>query len=170
RPKSCLEFVDDLTSTKPLPTPTVVAAAGNDWWYVQYTDADERARLVKGKVSGIRRSLKEGRLGDAGRVLICRTKNRAYGQLHSHVEFRDLVDGGSEEAARPARNETFTPTPAEAGFGTHENITLPKGAAARRPHIPLVASGTPALDWLKLALLVAFAVGLGILTALLVPK
>jgi serine/threonine protein kinase len=171
RPRSCAEFIDDLTSTKPIPTPLPGPAPSADWWYVQYTDDDGRARLVKGKVSGIRRSIKEGRLGDASRVLVCRTKNGAYGPLRTFNEFRDLFPIECPDATKERDSSTFTPTPEERGYGTDENIKLPERRAAhRRPHIPLAADRSNALDWLKLGLLIAFAIGLGIMTALLVPK
>jgi serine/threonine protein kinase len=72
RPNSCSEFVDDLTGSKPIPAQTEEAVK-EPWWYLQYTDEEGKPHLVKGRMSGIRRSVKEGRLGDVDKVLFCRT-------------------------------------------------------------------------------------------------
>jgi serine/threonine protein kinase len=162
RPQTCAEFMDDLTTTQPVPA--APASTASEWWYVQYADPDGRPHLVKGKVSAIRRSIKEGRLGDPQRVLLCRTKKGAYGPLRSYAEFRDLAP--PEVAARTQPNPALTPTPEESGLGTDEQVALPERRGYRL-HIPLAVANAPSSDWLKLALLVGFAVGLGVLTALL---
>src|SRR4051794_17032178 len=66
RPLSCREFVEDLTghSTRRLPT-TDSSAPINELWYLVYEDDEGVPHTVKGTTSAIRRSLKEGLLGDA---------------------------------------------------------------------------------------------------------
>jgi serine/threonine protein kinase len=163
RPASCLGFVQDLTSTETLPVARPEEPP--DWWYLQYSDEEGRPRLVKGKVSGIRRSIKEGRLGDVRKVSVCRTKKGDYGPLRDYAEFRDLLPPEPQRAT----SHTFTPTPAEAGLGTDEQIVLPpekKDTPAWSPSI----GGAVAWEWIKLALLVGIAIGSGVLLATLLPR
>ena len=56
-----------------------------------YKDEEEVVHTVKGTMNGIRRSLKEGLLGDAGNVRISRSKGGPFEALKNHPEFRDLV-------------------------------------------------------------------------------
>jgi serine/threonine protein kinase len=92
RPTSCREFIEDLTghSTRKL-TPLGDAGDVQDVWYLVYTDEEDVMRTVKGTLQGIRRSLKEGHLGDAGNIRAARTKMGPFEPLRQHPEFRDLV-------------------------------------------------------------------------------
>jgi serine/threonine protein kinase len=92
RPASCREFVEDLTghSTRRL-SPAEGAAASQDLWYLVYKDEDGAVHTVRGSSSGIRRSLKDGHLGDASNVRASRTKSGPFEPLRNHAEFRDLV-------------------------------------------------------------------------------
>jgi eukaryotic-like serine/threonine-protein kinase len=91
RPASCREFIEDLTghSTRKITPSTELAV--QDVWYLFYTDDDNVTRTVKGTLQGIRRSLKEGVLGDASNVRAARAKSGPFEVLRKHPEFRDLV-------------------------------------------------------------------------------
>jgi len=75
RPDSCREFVEDLTgqSTRKAPTPAEADGAVQDTWFLQYHDETGESHMVKGSMESIRRSLKEGLLGDASNVVASRS-------------------------------------------------------------------------------------------------
>jgi len=163
RPDSCREFVEDLTgqSTRKTPAPEADGAV-QDTWFLQYQDETGETHMVKGSMEGIRRSLKEGLLGDAGNVVASRSKSGQFLPLRSHPEFRDLVVSAaplsssgsgttavpSSKAATPAGGVRVpTPTPSS---GQHQAI----------PHIPLELTGSRN-EWIIWAVLLGIAVALG---------
>ncbi len=96
RPSSCREFVEDLTgkSTRRLPSAEDNNfGASPDLWYLVYKDEVGTTHTVKGTIAAIRKSLREGLLGDASNVRASRTKTGAFENLRSYPEFRDLVVG-----------------------------------------------------------------------------
>ena len=119
RPASCREFVEDLTghSTRRVPATMSDAAIGELWYLVYQDDAGER-HTVKGTTSAIRRSLKEGLLGDADNVRASRSKAGPFEPLPVYPEFRDLVLAASLPGGDP----------------TDATPAAPPAAAARRPH------------------------------------
>jgi serine/threonine protein kinase len=92
RPTTCREFVEDLTghSTRRLPT-TDSSAPLHEFWYLVYKDDVGVTHTVKGTTAAIRRSLKEGLLGDASNVRAARSKTGPFESLREFPEFRDLV-------------------------------------------------------------------------------
>jgi serine/threonine protein kinase len=94
RAATCREFIEDLTghSTRRITaTNTDNEEEPADLWYMIYKDEDDVVHTVKGTMNGIRRSLKEGLLGDAGNVRVSRSKAGPFESLKNHPEFRDLV-------------------------------------------------------------------------------
>src|SRR5262249_50064100 len=93
RPANCLEFVEDLVghSTKELCGVDTAIDGNKDHWYMVYTDDVGTVHTAKGTIKGIRRSLREGLLGDAENVRVARTKQGPFESLRSFAEFRDLV-------------------------------------------------------------------------------
>src|SRR5438132_3303966 len=83
RPASCREFVEDLTgrSTRKLTAIEQSATGEKSVWYLVYQDDEGSTHTVKGTVAAIRRSLKEGPLGDASNVRACRTKKGQFEPL-----------------------------------------------------------------------------------------
>jgi serine/threonine protein kinase len=114
RPATCREFVEDLTgrSTRKI-TETSVNGAMHDLWYLVYLDETGVNHTVKGSMFAIRKSLKEGLLGDASNVRVARTKAGPYEPLQTHPEFRDLV-------IKPAVMQ-LTPKP---GLATPPDVTM----------------------------------------------
>jgi serine/threonine protein kinase len=172
RPSSCQEFIDDLTSATPRKFPIKIKeVAGNDLWYLQYRDEEGKLHMVKGKMSGIRRSLKEGRLGDAVNVVVCRTKTGAFGPLRSYPEFRDLAGGDSSTASHrrdtPPSPLNLPSTATDSGMGSDDPISVRE---TQMPLIPLETSRSQTLEWVKLAILVGLAVGTGVVAALMFPR
>src|SRR5262249_54508944 len=92
RPKSCREFVEDLTghSTKRVAAPQS-PAPDQDLWFLVYKDDQGAMHTVKGSTSAIRRSLKDGLLGDASNIRASRTKTGPFEQLRGYPEFRDML-------------------------------------------------------------------------------
>jgi eukaryotic-like serine/threonine-protein kinase len=92
RPTSCREFVEDLTGKSTRRLPSVDSnAPQQELWYLVYKDEAGTPNTVKGTVAAIRRSLKDGLLGDASNVRASRSKSGPFEPLHSYAEFRDLV-------------------------------------------------------------------------------
>jgi serine/threonine protein kinase len=173
RPASCQEFIDDLTTTTPRKFPVKIKEApGNELWYLQYRDEQGKLHMVKGKMSGIRRSLKEGRLGDASNVVVCRTKTGSFGPLKRYPEFRDLIaharpTSSSRRDTPPSPLNLPSTATDSAMDGSDDPISL---RDTQLPLIPLPTTRSHTLEWVKLSALVAVAVGAGVLAALLFPK
>jgi serine/threonine protein kinase len=125
RPASCREFIEDLTghSTRRLTPMETGTGVSKDLWFLVFKDEDGVLHTVKGSTPGIRQSLKEGRLGDAGNVRASRAKSGPFELLRNHAEFRDLVVEPAP-AAVPAAAAAVPPTVA---------VPVPPSAALARP-------------------------------------
>jgi len=161
RPASCREFVEELTGQGKLASPSVEGPT-QDLWYLLYKDEEGARHMVKGTLSAIRRSLKDGLLGDAANVRASRTKTGTFEQLRSLREFRDLVAAPATGDAA-AKAGAAAAMPGEAGVSKKSS---PKQSSSG-PHIPLDARKSKSLEWLKLIALLALAMGAGVLLTLL---
>jgi serine/threonine protein kinase len=178
RPSTCREFIEDLTghSTKRV-GPVAGGPNEQDLWYLVYKDDQGSMHTVKGSTSAIRRSLKEGLLGDAGNVRASRAKTGPFEQLRGYPEFRDMIvaptpatmpAGGSTPATQPV------PTPVNAAqtrrVPTINPMPIPPGSSPPAPHIDL-GGDTPAnLEWLKWVMLALVAVLSALIALLVFPK
>lgn len=92
RAASCREFVEDLTGqgTRRISAATT-GVEPRDQWFLVYKDDDGVVHTVRGTTSGIRKSLREGLLGDAGNIRIGRDKQGPFDPLRDRAEFRDLL-------------------------------------------------------------------------------
>ncbi len=189
RPATCREFVEDLTghSTRRVPT-TENNASLADLWYLVYQDETGDKHTVKGTTPAIRRSLKEGLLGDAANVRTSRSKAGPFEILQTFPEFRDqiLVLPGEKgeppavgpSAALPAVDANL---PAARTKSTHREDTAPPGQLPRvgspaseteaAPHITLNTSRPAGAgwEWLTWAGLIALAVGSALAAYYLIP-
>jgi eukaryotic-like serine/threonine-protein kinase len=114
RPATCREFVEDLTghSTRRVAT-TSAGAGGVDLWYLIYQDDEGTTHTVKGNTTAIRRSLKDGHLGDAENVRGSRSKTGPFEPLTGYPEFRDLLVTAAAlpmPGVTPPRGELPAPT------------------------------------------------------------
>jgi serine/threonine protein kinase len=91
RAASCEEFLEDLKGLSGIHSPTQTPLPDMDAWYLLYTDEDGVVHTIKGSSVGIRRSLREGLLGDAANVRIGRNKTGPFEPLRQHPEFRDYL-------------------------------------------------------------------------------
>ncbi|HEY7427953.1 MAG TPA: serine/threonine-protein kinase [Gemmataceae bacterium] len=138
RPASCREFIEDLTGRSTRRLQAVDSAVPQqELWYLVYKDETGQAHTVKGTMTAVRRSLKDGLLGDASNVRAARTKAGPFESLRGHPEFRDLV----VEAAPLSIPQPSTPrqTPS-----SDETVVAPKSsnqettpAVPRKPNISL---------------------------------
>jgi serine/threonine protein kinase len=130
RPGTCREFVEDLTGHSTRRLPSVDSnAAQQELWYLVYKDETGMPHTVKGTVSAVRRSLKDGLLGDASNVRASRTKVGPFEPLRTYPEFRDMV-----VTAAPLSVQQAAPSPSD--------DTLP-AAAARAREAARPAGATP---------------------------
>ncbi len=179
RPTSCREFVEDLTgkSTRKLPSAADSTPGTADIWYLVYKDEEGVRHTVKGSVAAIRRSLKDGLLGDASNVQASRSKAGPFENLRSYPEFRDLVivpapmavprsgrTSAAEAAPRPAsRPAASTPLP------------VPPDTAGEDEAMPHIELGVPEagdgqeVEWMKWGLLLLIALSTAVIAFFLLP-
>lgn len=173
RPATCREFFEDLTGKS---TRKVVAAADpghslQDIWYLVYKDDTGTTHTVKGSTEGIRRSLREGLLGDAGNVRACRTKSGPFELLRSHPEFRDMVLDPVMPPSLSSSHSTIVNPPLVSGSASRSSTRLP--TPPRVDVAPLIPMETPARSmpsWLTWLVFLAVAIGTGLLGSYLFPK
>lgn len=177
RPLSCREFVEDLTGHSTRKIVPTEAASTQDLWYLSFVDDDGVKNTVKGTLAGIRRSLKEGLLGDASNVRASRNKTGQFEPLRTYPEFRDLV---ISPASTPVPGLKSPPVVVSAA----EKPTGPLGKSPAKPMgrethpMPLPLPGGPLIDmgrkpthslWVGWMVLVIVALAAAVLGYLLVP-
>jgi serine/threonine protein kinase len=155
RPATCREFVEELTGKSTRRGNTAEAAnVATELWYLVYRDEQGTPHTVKGSVNAIRKSLRDGLLGDAANVRASRTKAGPFEPLMSFAEFRDAL-GPAPAATAPARpsststaqrpvgpNRPETP-PTSSGIRTQQSRE--STTKANPPHIILPPSENPGL-------------------------
>lgn len=191
RAASCREFVEDLTgqSTRRITATSTSEILKIDNWYLVYKDEEDVVHTVKGSTDGIRRSLKQGLLGDAGNIRVSRSKQGPFESLLSRPEFRDLlIDPDKPKSKTPPPALKTTPPPAvlpetdSVVFGasppaaSSESVSfiipaLPAQALANNawtPHITLEQTPhTP--EWVKWLVLILLATAAGTAAYFLLP-
>lgn len=194
RAATCREFVEDLTgqSTRRVSGGTT-GIEHKEIWFLVFKDEEGVIHTVKGSTSGVRRSLREGLLGDAANIRISRSKQGPFEGLRHRPEFRDLIIKPSALPLASKKRSTPLPTPvpfqkvsaskvnappkiaalpAAASFTVRESTTstplpsLPTQSDA--PHIRLY-QGDDSSEWAKWFLLIFFALLLGVGGYLLMP-
>jgi serine/threonine protein kinase len=164
RPANCREFVEDLTGRSLRKPATALDGqpAQGEVWYLIYKDEDDVSHTVKGSVAGIRRSLKEGLLGDASNIRVGRQKEGEFQPLRDFPEFRDLVIAPQPMGKSPTNVPRPTPVAAGNRVRLPQNSTPGSGYSARGarpamgnydsttdhtppPHIPLGQISQPDL-------------------------
>ncbi|HXG08944.1 MAG TPA: serine/threonine-protein kinase [Gemmataceae bacterium] len=164
RPASCREFVEDLTghSTRKI-TPLGVENVAQDIWYLVYRDDEGETHTVKGSTAAIRRSLKEGLLGDASNVRASRGKSGPFEPLRSYPEFRDLVVALPQPNLTAASTQVVPTITPVGGLAPPTRKTVaaptqpqPSAVDTQMPHINL--EGAPSRpsypEWLRTILLI----------------
>ncbi len=176
RPATCREFVEDLTghSTRRVPLAGAESADG-ELWYMVYVDEAGQQHTVKGTTPAIRRSLKEGLLGDAANVRAARSKAGPFEMLHQHLEFRDLAlarvtADGPDSVDAPAPPSASTPLPARTK-STRREATERPAPSTQAPHIQLGAApdSSGSWEWVKWLVLLAVALATAAAAYYLLP-
>jgi serine/threonine protein kinase len=177
RPANCREFVEDLTgrSLRKPASHAEMQPVQSEVWYLIYSDEEDVSHTVKGSVAGIRRSMKEGLLGDASNIRVCRTKEGEFNPLREFPEFRDLVITPQPMAKSPPVIQRPTPVAANSNMRSGRPLDRPPAGAGRSaatpvgnfdstaehrpPHIPLTRFSNPdigpgsGLGWVQMAVL-----------------
>jgi eukaryotic-like serine/threonine-protein kinase len=181
RPATCREFVEELTgkSTRRGSGPEAVNVSA-ELWYLVYRDEQGTPHTVKGSVNAIRKSLRDGLLGDAANVRASRTKAGPFEPLMSFPEFRDAL-GPAPAAAQPARPST-PPSPRSSGTipnrtdnATSSGVrtssqTREAPVKANPPHIILPPSENPGLvEAMRWGFLILVALVTGAVAYWLIP-
>jgi serine/threonine protein kinase len=167
RPATCREFVEDLTgrSTRRV-TGSDTGAGSQDLWYLKYQDEEGQTHVVKGTISAIRRSLKEGLLGDASNIVAGRDKAGPFEPLRGHPEFRDLVVSPEPVSPSKFKSSAAAPVVQVPGPNVEDTKRMPTAAptnpeaapAPNAPHIELQPEGSRrSREWLKVVLLLIVA-------------
>jgi serine/threonine protein kinase len=162
RPATCREFIEELCGTntrKPVPTPPRLNPA-LVMWYLVYKDSQGKPQTVKGPPGAIRRSLRDGSLGDFDNIVASRSESGPFMPLTTIPEFRDV---GLDDtfSAPPSESQLMKlPCIVEPARGDHE----PSETAPEHAPMPLgsVSQGSGEL-WQKVGMfLVAAASALAI--------
>lgn len=179
RPPTCREFIEDLTGHSTRRVPVTQTGGPGDLWYLVYRDEEGDQHTVKGGVGAIRRSLKEGLLGDAANIRASRSKQGPFEPLRTFPEFRDLVLSKSPSTPAPVPTSRVAPPPvpmsaAPSDAGTRSVPVSPSGsrlagtvptsrsvpAVSDEPHLVLPGEDHSSdLNWFAWALLFAGVIG-----------
>jgi hypothetical protein len=181
RPSSCREFVEDLTgkSTRRSSNPELPLAE-KELWYLVYRDEFGAAHTVKGSTTAIRRSLKDGHLGDADAIKASRTKSGPFELLRGYPEFRDLVVTAapvSPAALSPNSRTSIDPIDTPPVSPSRSRVTPSPVATTPAPQVevPHIALEQPpetspgSSEWLKYLFLMALAIGSALVAFYFIP-
>ena len=181
RPNSCREFIEDLTghSTRRAPPVEGSPAAQSELWYLVYKDDEGATHTVKGSTQAIRRSLRDGLLGDAANIRCSRVKAGPFDPLRDFPQFRDLlvtaaplpVPGAAipnTEVADLPRNTPREPVAVAVGTAGRDLRATPP----LTPHISLQSDDerSGGMGWGTWALLLGIAVVSATVAYFLMPR
>ncbi len=172
RPRSCREFIEDLTGHSTRRVASVGSGTHQDMWYLIYKDEDGSTHTVKGGTPAIRRSLKDGLLGDASNIRASRSKSGPFEPLQGYPEFRDLIVSAAPMpmpgAAAPAQPRAEAPTRPPQQEATAPSPALRDQAA---PRIDFLGDEDPSggSGWVTAAVLFLIAFAAAAAAFFLVP-
>jgi serine/threonine protein kinase len=147
RPGSCREFIEDLTGHSTKPLLGEATTTGMEVWYLRFKDDDGVSHTVKETLISIRRSLKEGLLGDPNNIRASRSPSGPFELLKRLPEFRDVaiaaaLNARKAEPARPAPAPRSI-APPTAPTPVHPLPNPGSGDARRLPNLPAPPSSLP---------------------------
>ncbi|HZZ78710.1 MAG TPA: serine/threonine-protein kinase [Gemmataceae bacterium] len=167
RPECCREFIEDLSGHNTNEVVSTEPGVGTlpSCWYIVYTDEEGETHTVKGTTKGIRRSLRDGLLGDAENIKVSRAKEGPFDPLKQFAEFRDVIlqpaeklsdtlfkRPGASPGSKPATSKpTPTSKPTASGRPTTDPsivgaTTMPMSAVQASLPIPGQNSAGPIID------------------------
>ncbi len=166
RPGSCREFVEDLTGHSTRRIVPLEAGTPTDNWYLVYRDEEGVLHTVKGSIGAIRRSLKEGLMGDASNVRASRSKSGPFDPLRQYPEFRDIVLAPAQAPAAKV------PTPVAPALPTERQTPIAIAPPTQPdPDAPMIDLGPVrgGGEWIKWVLVFLVALATGVLSYYLFP-
>lgn len=130
RPANCRDFINDLKSTTSKSTAASSAdlkldSKANELWYLVYKDNKGVTHTVKGTAAGIRKSYREGVLGNPDHIRACRTKTGTFHHLRSLPEFADLFGHEATTELPTLANVTSTPPEGDAAAPRRPRSSAP---------------------------------------------
>jgi eukaryotic-like serine/threonine-protein kinase len=164
RPRSCREFVEDLTGKgeRPVtPSDEVQSVTLANLWHLLYRDPEGVIHSTRETTEGVRKALQDGSLGDAAELRLSRKAQGPFEPARNFAEFRDLALPTPQN--RPLR-EIEVPVPAPPLPTTRSKIMPALPAVG--PHIDL-GQGHASYDWvvwLTLLVIAGAAAVVGYLT------
>lgn len=179
RPATCREFVEDLTGRT---TRKVLSApeTDKDHWYLRHLDEQGAEVSVKGTRAAVRRSLREGLLGDASNVQAARSRQGPFLPLRDLPEFRDLIVTLPAHGAALAKVSESQPPPSSparsgletsGGEGEGSTVSLhsekPSGNFRKLGELSRPLGRKPVPLWVPLAAAAGLFLGLLVLWLLL---
>jgi serine/threonine protein kinase len=178
RPATAREFVEDLTGRSTRKVNLEQFQEGDrDFWYLVYKDENDEQHTVKGTVGAIRRSLKEGLLGDASNVRASRSKTGPFEPLRGYPEFRDLVVAPAPMVVPGSPCNTSVPAiprPTGRKSGSALPASRPKTPSSLDieplPEMDPQGAGAHRPEWVKWALLGLIAITAAIVGLFLFPR
>jgi serine/threonine protein kinase len=162
RPRSCREFVEDLTGHSTRKIASVDTGAAHELWYLVYMDEQGSTHTVKGSSSAIRRSLKEGLLGDAANIRAGVSKNGPFEPLIAFPQFRDLVIVPPDESQESSCPSLPPPEAQPRRSALPSQTPLPVAAPMIRVGRPDAGGEGGSLDPLKWIILALICLGSGL--------
>lgn len=180
RPTSCREFIEDLTghSTRRVPAAQTTGLQ-QDLWYLIYKDDEGATHTVKGSATAIRRSLRDGLLGDAAHIRAGRSKGGPFESLREFPEFRDLLITAAPlpvAPAAPAPRPDSGPAKGPSKQALAATVPSPVCLAgtnaavpAVAPHIAMKADDDEPISWKTWLLLFGIALLSAVLAFFFLP-
>lgn len=178
RPNSCREFIEDLTGHSTRRVAIVnLAEPSQELWFLVYRDENNTPHTAKGATQAIRRSLRDGLLGDAGNIRAARSKSGPFEPLRNYPEFRDLVVDLTctpSPVVQPGKaSGSNTPVAPSVVVSPQTSPPLTSGVlptyAAPAPKIQIPvnqpSSSEGSMEWLKMLFILAAATACGALFA-----
>jgi hypothetical protein len=158
RPASCQEFIADLSGTD-------ASKSQPGMWYLIYKDAQGVTHTVKGTVVGIRRSFKNGELGEPDNIRACQTKTGEFRSLLSYPEFSDLAEVAEKRSDSTEETPNYGQAPVDAPVNTYlgNQSAVPPAAAfpGSAPETPASNPAPAVSNWVTTAVMVIIAMAVG---------
>jgi serine/threonine protein kinase len=142
RPETCREFIEELCGTitrKPVAMTRPRVNPALVMWYLVYKDAQGIPKTVKGVPGAIRRSLRDGMLGDLDNIVGSRKESGPFEPLSSIPEFRDVAVDDTFSAPSPESQFVEQSGVVELTGGPAENVQTqpaPEPAPMPLPSVP----------------------------------
>ena len=162
RPASCREFLHEVLGGCRATAEEGRGETDIDLWYVEYEDKHGAVQVAVGTTQNLQRSLQQGQLGDPDKVHIGRYRSGPAKTPLSRSEFKDLAAGLRERSNSTGSQSVTTELEAPLLINDGNGCLV---SCAREGSVQRSAS-TPLFDKVAWPLLIAVAIGTGVLMSL----